>query len=235
MRVLVGTSGYAYKEWKGPFYPADLPDERMLEYYGRHLRAVEINNTFYRMPSSQVVEHWAESVPQGFAFSIKASRRITHMGRLKNVADSVSYLFDKTALLGDKLGCVLFQLPPFLEQDLPRLNGFLDLLPDGPRVALEFRHGSWFDEPVYEALRARNVALCLGDEALKHGSPVPFVPTADWGYLRLRELEYDVATLRRWARRVADQAWDRAFVFFKHEDAGAGPKLAARFIELLDS
>ena len=233
MQVFVGTSGYAYKEWKGPFYPADLASDRMLEYYGERFRTVEINNTFYRMPSSKVVENWGETVPEGFAFAIKASRRITHMGRLKNVADSVKYLFDRTELLGDKLGCVLFQLPPFLKQDLERLKTFLELLPDGPRVAMEFRHGSWFDEPVYEALRVRNVSICLGDAALKDGTPVPFVSTADWGYLRLRQVEYDDDTLRLWAGRLADSSWERTFAFFKHEDEGAGPRLAARFIELL--
>ena len=232
MKPWIGTSGYSYKEWKGPFYPEDLSADRMLHYYGERFRSVEINNTFYRMPSSKVLAGWAEQVPEGFCFVLKASRRITHHGRLKDVGDSVDYLFEKAASLGDKLGPVLFQLPPFLRHDLDRLKSFLELLPEGRRVAMEFRHRSWFDEPVYEVLRSRDVALCVGDGELKGEGEVPFVSTASWGYLRLRHTGYDGDSLADWAARIQGQEWSDAFVFFKHEDEGAGPNLAARFMEL---
>ena len=233
MKLLVGTSGYSYKEWKGPFYPEDLPNDRMLAYYGERFRTVEINNTFYRMPSAGVLEKWGSQVPGAFSFVLKASRRITHLGRLNNVEDSVGYLFDKAAALGEKLGPILFQLPPYMRCDVPRLESFLALLPAGRRVALEFRHPSWWDDGVYEALRSRNVALCTSDGELKED--VPFVSTADWGYLRLRGVEYSDEALATWAQRIRDQPWTEAYVFFKHEEAGTGPALAGRFDEIFGS
>jgi uncharacterized protein YecE (DUF72 family) len=230
MNILVGTSGYSYKEWKGSFYPADLPEKQMLRYYGKRFRTVEINNTFYRMPSETVLKKWAEEVPAGFAFVLKASQRITHQHRLKDADDSVAYLLKVAGTLQDRLGALLFQLPPFLHKDLPRLRGFLALLPPERRVAFEFRHPSWFDDEVYGALRAHDAALCIAeaDDELE----VPFVATAKWGYLRLRRPDYGDRELRDWAKRVQDQEWEDAFVFFKHEDEGKGPQLAARFIEI---
>jgi uncharacterized protein YecE (DUF72 family) len=230
MNVFVGTSGYSFKEWKGSFYPEDLPDKQMLHYYAERFRTVEINNTFYRMPSESVLKNWAGEVSAGFAFVLKAPQRITHKQRLKESADSVAYLFKVAAALEDRLGPVLFQLPPFLRKDLPRLGDFLKILPAGRRVAFEFRHASWFDDEVYDALRGHGAALCIAEA--EDDLEVPFVATAPWGYIRLRRPDYGDRELTAWDRRIREQNWQDVFVFFKHEDAGAGPKLAARFVEL---
>ena len=230
MQVLAGTSGYAYKEWKGSFYPEDLANDDMLRFYGEQFRTVEINNTFYRMPSEKVLVQWGERVPDGFRFVLKASRRITHMQRLKNVEDPLSYVVNNASLLGAKLGAMLFQLPPNMKRDMERLTAFLDLLPEGWPAAFEFRHQSWFDEDVYEALRSRGIALCVANT---DDGETPFVVTGKTGYVRLRREAYDDDALHEWATRITSQPWEQAFVFFKHEDAGAGPALARRFEELL--
>ncbi|HEY6554929.1 MAG TPA: DUF72 domain-containing protein [Vicinamibacteria bacterium] len=235
MQVLVGTSGYSYKEWKGTFYPEDLKAAGMLHYYAERLGTVEINNTFYRMPTDSVLAHWAEQVPEGFTFVLKGSQRITHMKRLKDVADPVDYFFRTAATLGAKLGPVFFQLPPNFKKDVPRLRDFLALLPPDRAVAFEFRHESWFDEEVYAALREKGAALCAADTDESGDEGAPIVATASWGYLRLRRAEYDDAALRAWIDRVHAQPWERAFVFFKHEDAGKGPAMAARFVAALDT
>ncbi|MEK6609678.1 MAG: DUF72 domain-containing protein [Gemmatimonadota bacterium] len=227
MRILTGTSGYSYKEWKGHFYPSDLKADEMLRFYGERLKAVEINNTFYRMPREKVLLDWAAQVPDGFTFVLKASRRITHIKRLKEVGEEVRYLLQTANVLGRKLGPTLFQLPPNLKKDLPRLTDFLALIPKTWRAAMEFRHESWFDDETFAALRANDVALVYSDEA-EEKEP-SFVSTASWGYLRLRRGNYD---LGEWARRVKAQPWSDAFVFFKHEEAGAGPKMAAEFAAL---
>jgi uncharacterized protein YecE (DUF72 family) len=230
MRLSVGTSGYSYKEWKGNFYPKDIPDKAMLHYYAERFDTVEINNTFYRMPSENALLHWLEDVPEGFSFVLKAPRRITHEKRLKEVADEVAYLLKTVSCLREKLGPLLFQLPPFLKKDLTRLQDFLQLIPEELRVALEFRHSSWFDEEVYAALRSSKAALCVADTDDEGASPL--VHTATWGYLRLRRQDYGEEDLRAWAKRIQKEHWEQAFVFFKHEDEGKGPKLAARFLEL---
>ncbi len=228
MRVRTGTSGYSYKEWKGHFYPADLKADAMLRFYGERLKAVEINNTFYRMPKAGMLEAWAAQVPEDFTFVLKASRRITHIKRLKEVSEDVAYLLETAQTLGPRLGPVLFQLPPYLKKDLARLRDFLALLPAGTRAALEFRDASWFDEETFAALREHDVALVYSDE--DEAKEPPFVSTAVWGYLRLRRPSYD---LNAWAARITAQPWSDAFVFFKHEDAGAGPKMAAEFATLV--
>ncbi|MBC8645590.1 MAG: DUF72 domain-containing protein [Thermoanaerobaculia bacterium] len=223
MRLLVGTSGYSYKEWKGSFYPEDLPASAMLEHYARRLPAVEINNTFYRMPRAEMLASWAEQVPDGFRFALKASQRITHQKRLKDAGDSVDFFLRVASTLGDRLGPTLFQLPPNFPKDLPRFRDFLTSLPVGCRAAFEFRHDSWFDDEVFAALRERNLALCIAeDEKLA----TPLVATTDWGYLRLRRQDYAEEDLRRWAAQVAMQPWAEAYVFFKHEEEGKGPMLA---------
>lgn len=231
MELHVGTSGFSYKEWKGPFYPEDLPAGEMLRFYGERLNGVEINNTFYRMPKASVLEEWASQVPDAFRFSIKASQKITHHKRLKEAGDETEYLVRTVATLGAKLGCLLFQLPPNLKVDVARLEAFLALLPHDVPVAFEFRHPTWHDEAVFEALRGHGAALCCADTEDDEGD-APLVATAGWGYLRLRRPTYERADLERWAARVADQPWERAFVFFKHEDEGAGPKMAAAFREV---
>lgn len=230
MSLYVGTSGYAYKPWKGPFYPPDLPDAGMLRYYGERFGAVEINNSFYRMPKPAVLEGWAAEVPPEFRFVLKASQRITHFQRLKEVGDSVAYLLKVAGALGDRLGALLFQLPPHLKKDVARLRDFLALLPPATRAALEFRHASWFDEEVFGLMRDHQAALCIAEA--EDELEVPFVSTADWGYLRLRLPDYGDAELAAWADRVRGQGWNDAFVFFKHEDEAKGPMLATRFLQL---
>ncbi len=230
MEIRTGTSGFSYKAWKGSFYPEDLPDKKMLDFYGGELPAVEINNTFYRLPKASVLEGWAAKVPEGFRFSIKASRRITHFKRLKQPVDETAYLVETVGTLGARLGALLFQLPPNFKQDTPRLDDFLALLPEGTPAAFEFRHPSWFDDATYEALAQRNCALCLADTGSDDDSPR--VATADWGYLRLRREEYPAKELADWHRWTSRQSWSQALVFFKHEDAGAGPKLARAFLAL---
>ncbi len=230
MKLHVGTSGYSYKEWKGTFYPEDLPAKEMLSYYSRRLPAVEINNTFYRLPQASMVENWKEQVPDEFRFSIKATQRITHIKRLKNAAEETKYLLETAGLLEQRLGVVLFQLPPNSKKDAERLKDFLALLPSDKRAAFEFRHESWFDDETLDLLRAKDCALVVSDTDEKPLSEI--ISTANWGYLRLRRTSYNKNDLVDWMKRVRDQKWKDAFVFFKHEDEGVGPKLAARFLEL---
>ena len=229
MRLYVGTSGFSYKEWKGSFYPEDLPAAGMLRYYAERLNAVEINNTFYRMPKPELLAEWSRQVPPEFVFVLKASQRITHHKRLKEAGDSVAYFFETAATLGDRLGPTLFQLPPNLKKDVPRLEAFLAILPPQARAAFEFRHASWFDDEVYRALSSRGAALCLAeDEELA----TPTVSTAGWGYARLRRQDYGREDLALRAATYRAQPWSELYCFFKHEDAGSGPRLAAEFREL---
>jgi uncharacterized protein YecE (DUF72 family) len=230
MNLYVGTSGYAYKEWKGSFYPEDLPDKQMLKYYSERFRSVEINNTFYRMPKETMLEAWAAEVPAEFKFVIKAPQQITHIKRLKDVNDSVSYLLKVISVLKDRLGPLLFQLPPHLKKDAARLRDFLALLPAEHRAAFEFRHQSWFDDEVFGLLREHKAALCVAEA--EEGVDTPFVSTADWGYLRLRRPDYGDPELKAWIDRVRQPGWSEAFIFFKHEDEGKGPQMAKRFLEL---
>jgi len=237
MDAHVGTSGYSFKEWKGNFYPENLAASRMLAYYAERFDTVEINNTFYRMPSEKAVEGWRDAVPDHFRFVLKASRRITHLKRLGDVGEETAYLFEKAALLGEKLGPLLFQLPPFARKDLDRLRAFLDLVPDGRRVALEFRNDTWRDDEVHRVLRDHGAALCITDDGKEDGPSIEeaIVATADFGYLRLRDDRYDDDALERCAEAIRAQSWSELFVFFKHEDEGRGPELAARFRELFDA
>ena len=230
MQLSVGTSGSSFKEWKGVFYPKDMSTDGMLRFYGEHFNTVEINNTFFRMPKPPVLEAWAEDVPENFKFVLKASRGITHMKRLKNAEDSVAYLLNVAEVLKDRLGPLLFQLPPNMKKDLPRLREFLALLPRDRHAAFEFRHQSWFDDEVFDALREHQAALCIAEA--EDDLDIPFVATAHWGYLRLRMPDYTDAQLRTWHTRVKEQDWRETFVFFKHEDEAKGPKLAKRFMEL---
>ena len=230
MRLFVGTSGYSYKPWKGKFYPEDLPQSEWLSYYAQRFSTVEINNTFYRVPKQEVLEGWRRHVPETFRFGVKATRRITHIKRLKNVEEETAFFLRAASALQQRLGVVLFQLPPNLKKDLDRLRTFLDLLPDSGRYALEFREPSWFDEQVFTELRSRKCALCASDtDELPLGA---IVSTAPFGYLRLRRTEYDDGALQDWGARIRSQIWDQAWVFFKHEDEGLGPKFALRLLEL---
>lgn len=232
MRLLVGSSGYAFKEWKGPFYPEDLKDEGFLGHYAGRLPTVEINNTFYRLPKESVLREWASQVPDGFLFTLKASQRITHYARLKaEAADPLGYLLKNVEVMGEKLGVILFQLPPNLQKDLPRLQAFLDLLPRGRRYAFEFRHPTWFGDDVVEELRAHDVAMVVIEQA---DFSSPMIPTANWGYLRLHRFDYDARLLDLWMRRIRDEPWKEAFVFFKHDvHPGSGPAAIEAFRQLL--
>lgn len=229
MRILVGTSGWSYKQWKGTFYPADLPADGMLRHYATRLPTVEINNSFYRIPKEKVLLEWADQVPAEFRFVLKASRRITHINRLTDEDGSLGYFLRTANVLGEKLGPTLFQCPPSLRKDMGRLTDFLALVPRTWRAALEFRHASWFTDEVYEALRAHDVALVAVDE--DEGAGAPLVPTASWGYLRLRRTIYDPSKLAAWAERIRRQPWHEAFAFLKHEEEGgdaaaSGPESA---------
>ena len=215
--LFAGASGYAFKEWKGSFYPEDLKADAMLAWYSARLPTVEINNTFYRMPRTAMLENWAATTPETFRFAVKASRRITHIARLKaeSAAEPLAYFYRALAALGDKRGPTLFQLPPNLKKDLPRLEAFLRLLPQDHRAAFEFREPSWFADDVYEALRAAGAALCLSERS--DDAPPPLVETAPWGYVRLRLERYGDDDLRRWAAQLRATSWHTVHVYFMHE------------------
>ena len=215
--MLAGASGYSFKEWKGSFYPEKMKPEEMLPFYSQRLPTVEINNTFYQMPKVAVLENWARTTPESFKFAIKASRRITHMSRLKaeSAADSVGFLYRNLAALGAKRGPVLYQLPPFLKKDLPRLTEFLGLLPEGHRAAFEFRNDTWFSDDVYDALKNAGAALCLSER--EDNAAPPMVETAPWGYVRLRLEIYSEEDLQRWAARLAATGWGETYAYFMHE------------------
>ena len=230
MNLYTGTSGFSYKEWKGNFYPENLPDKEMLSYYATQLKAVEINNTFYRMPKENVLQSWAEQVKPGFKFSIKASRKITHFKRLKDTEEECEFLFNNVKVLQNYLCCILFQLPPNLKKDSDRLKNFLKLVPDNVPAAFEFRHDSWMDDETFDLLRLKNSSLVITetDEAPK----ADFIKTADWVYLRLRRTQYDNSELEQRMKKIKDSGWENVYVFFKHEDEGTGPALAKQFIAL---
>jgi uncharacterized protein YecE (DUF72 family) len=215
-KLLAGASGYSFKEWCGAFYPPRMKGEEMLAFYSARLPTVEINNTFYRMPQAKVLEHWKATVPAGFRFAIKASRRITHISRLKeSAADSVQYLYKMLEALGEKRGPVLFQLPPLLKKDTPRLEAFLAMLPKHHRAAFEFRNPSWFEDDVYAALKSAGASLCFSER--EDGEPPALVETAPWGYVRLRLENYTEADLERWAERIAKTGWRETYAYFMHE------------------
>jgi uncharacterized protein YecE (DUF72 family) len=229
MKLHAGTSGFAFKEWKGSFYPGDLKDDGMLGFYSSKFPTVEINNTFYRLPKEGVLQSWAAQVPEPFTFAIKASQRITHYARLKPESSSaVEFLLKNTASLASRLGPILFQLPPNLKKDIDRLRAFIDTLPSDRRYTIEFRHESWFEDDVLDALRARDIPMCITEQP---DFVSPFVSTASWGYTRLHRLDYDDAMLAEWAKKISAQSWSEAFVFFKHDEGiGSGPPAVGAFI-----
>lgn len=235
MKLHVGTSGYGYKEWKGIFYPEKISPKEMLRFYGERLDAVEINYTFYHMPTERVLAPWATQVPDGFAFALKAPQVITHLKQLRNVEEETDYFFRTVAVLGGKLGPLLFQFPKSFHanRNLSALEEFLPLIPAGVSCAFDFRSPTWLDAGVPDLLRARGFSLCLEDT---DEAPVDeIVGTAPWGYLRLRRSDYADADLVRWLERIRAQRWERAFVFFKHEEQATGPGLALRFRELAET
>jgi uncharacterized protein YecE (DUF72 family) len=230
MAVIVGTSGYSYKEWKGTFYPSDLPAAKMLPFYAQHFGSVEINNTFYRMPEAKTIEKWSSEVPDGFRFVLKAPQRITHQKKLAGAEDDVRYFLEVASVLGPKLGPLLFQLPPYFRKETQKLSDFLSLIPHGWRVALEVRNDTWLDDETYALLRKHDVPLCLSDTDEVADPDSLMIRTASWGYLRLRRTDYSDAQLAAWAKRIEAQSWSDTFVFFKHEDEGKGPAFAKRFL-----
>lgn len=230
--IYVGTSGYNYPEWRTTFYPEQFPAKDMFAYYAERFRTVEINATFYRMPTPRTTTAWLEQAPPGFKYALKAPRQITHIKRLKDCADSVRFFCDSARVLGAHLGPLLFQLPPNLKADPQRLSAFLDHLPADLASAFEFRHESWLAPDVYALLRERRVALCIADFGDK---TTPLEATARHGYLRLRDEGYTPADLERWAVDLTSRltSWDDVYVFFKHEEAGKGPEFARAFVDIL--
>jgi uncharacterized protein YecE (DUF72 family) len=224
-RLSVGTSGFSYKEWLGKFYPEKLPADRMLAFYASHFGTVEINNTFYRMPAEAMLARWAAEAPAGFEFTLKAPRRITHDKRLREAEGDVAEFCRRASTLGERLGVLLFQTPPFLKKDLARLSDFLALLPQTTRAAFEFRNDSWQSDDVYALLRERGAMLCVTDT---DEGDTPFIVTAGRGYLRLRRTHYEDAELAAWAQRIAAQPLERAYVYFMHEDEALGTRFAQR-------
>ncbi len=234
MKIYVGTSGYAYKEWKGRFYPEKIPPQEMLHFYSGRLNTVEINNTFYRMPKESVLMSWSEQVPRDFVFALKAPQVITHLKRLRDVADETEHLFKMLSVLDKKLGPVLFQFPKSFRADLPALQDFLALIPDCGTCAFEFRNPSWLNDEILGLLRENGSSLCIADTDEIPADEI--IHTAPWGYLRLRRTDYTDRNLSEWLERILTQKWKKAFVYFKHEDEARGPargpEMATRFLEL---
>lgn len=234
MRAHVGTSGYNYPEWRGTFYPEGFSAKKMFGYYSERFRTVEINYTFYRMPTEKLITGWAEQAPAGFQYTLKAPKRITHERRLKDCDKETQMFTDVARGLGGGLATLLFQLPPTMKCELARLEAFLATLPKDMKTAFEFRHDSWLNDEVYQRLHDAGAALCIADFGDK---TTPLQTTARHGYLRLRDEGYQVDDLARWADTLVAQSahWDDAFVYFKHEGEGKGPEFAAAFVELLNA
>ncbi|NIM02242.1 MAG: DUF72 domain-containing protein [Acidobacteria bacterium] len=230
MRARIGTSGFSYKEWKGPFYPGQIKNDRMLAYYGEHFDTVEINNTFHRMPRVELLETWAAQVPEDFSFVLKSPRRISHKKGFDGVGEPLETFANNSATLGQRLGPALFQFPPWLKKDFDVLGRLTEFIPDGFRCALEFRHESWFDEETREFLSDRGLALVVSDQKL---AEPPVARTAPFGYVRFRRDAYSDDEMSAWAGKLTQTGWDELYVFFKHEDEGAAPKMAMRFREVL--
>ena len=234
MKLWIGTSGFQYAEWKGTFYPEKLPASKMLAFYAERLATTEINYSFRRIPSPKAIDGWRDGTPESFRFSLKAPQKITHFAKLRDCRDTLDYFQQVIGGLSDKFGAVLFQLPPSLKKDAPLLGEFLPQLPPGMRAAFEFRHPSWFADEVFEQLKKHSAALCLAES---EDLTTPSMPTADFGYLRLRRPDYVDADIARWAAWIREQEsrWRDVFVYFKHEECGMGPKFAQQLIGRLQA
>jgi uncharacterized protein YecE (DUF72 family) len=233
MKSWIGTSGFQYTEWKGTFYPETLPASKMLPFYAERFSTTEINYTFRRIPSGKTIESWFNATPARFKFSLKAPQKVTHFAKLRDCADTLRHFYQVILDLESKLGPVLFQLPPAFKKDAPLLASFLNDIPSGSQAAFEFRHASWFDDEVFALLKDKNMALCIADSE-KLSAPV--VATADYGYLRLRRADYQAVDIARWAEEIKrkENIWSDAFVYFKHEESGTGPKLAGQLAEIIE-
>ena len=230
MKVHVGTSGYSYKEWKGKFYPERISPKEMLRFYSGRLGTVEINNTFYRMPTESILASWARQVPDDFVFALKAPQTITHLKRLKDVNGETGYLFRRLKVLGSKLGPVLFQFPGSFRADRKALEYFLTLIPGNVSCAFEFRSATWLDAGILDLLQGRGCSLCTVDSDENPAKGI--ILTAPWGYLRLRRSAYTEADLSQWMDRILSQQWRQAFVYFKHEEGAVGPEMAMQFSKM---
>jgi uncharacterized protein YecE (DUF72 family) len=231
MKIAIGTSGFQYPEWRGKFYPETLSTAKMLAFYAERFCTTESNYSFRRIPSEKTIENWSRGTPPGFRFSLKAPQRITHFAKLRDCAETVEFFWSVVRGLDEKLGAILFQLPPSLEKDVPLLAAFLEELPAGMRAAFEFRHESWFDDEVFATLHQKGAALCTAESS---DLATPRVATAPFGYLRLRREDYATSDLTDWARWVREQKWKAAFLYFKHEELAVGPKFAIEMRSLLD-
>jgi uncharacterized protein YecE (DUF72 family) len=233
MNLWIGTSGFQYSEWKGNFYPEDLPSNKMLPFYAERFSTTEINYTFHRIPAPKTIDNWKALTPNNFRFSLKAPQKITHWSKLRDCADTLEFFCKVISGLNERLGPVLFQLPPNFKKDADVLSSFLRELPE-MRAAFEFRHASWFDDEIFEMLKKQNIALCIADTVKL---VTPEIATADYGYLRLRREDYQKSDVELWANfvRERENEWRDAFVYFKHEESGIGPKLARQMIEMMRS
>ena len=227
-QLFIGTSGFDYREWKPSFYPADLPRKQFLQYYATRFRSVELNNTFYQMPNAAKIASWSAATPEHFRFALKAPRRITHSERLKIPSEALSYFVQTASGLKQRLGALLFQLPPFFKCDNERLSSFLAALPSDIRAAFEFRHESWFTDDTYKILEGKAAALCIHDADEK---TTPIRLTSRFTYIRLRRSQYPPELRREWQQRI--QSWTGqgidVFAFIKHEDNPEAPLVALQF------
>jgi uncharacterized protein YecE (DUF72 family) len=232
-RIWFGTSGFSYKEWRPSFYPEDISEKQFLGYYATKLNSVEIDYTFYRMPSVKTIDGWKNATPADFRFALKASQQITHRERLKIPSEALSYLLGVVPGLESRLGLILYQLPPFFRCDPQKLDLFVSTLPRGIHAAFEFRHESWFNPEVYRILRDHEIALCIHD-ADDHTTPLEL--TAPFTYVRLRRSHYEPVQRREWIDRLG--SWSASnvetFAFIKHEDNPDAPLIALQFVRELD-
>jgi uncharacterized protein YecE (DUF72 family) len=238
MAILVGTSGFDYSDWRGPFYPRFIRSSERLAFYAQHFETVELNVTFYRMPAARAFRGWRDAVPDGFVFAVKASRYLTHIKRLQDPQSSVDYLMERASILGDRLGPILLQLPPTLEIDLERLDRTLEAFGEKTRVAVEPRHESWFVPGLCELLRAHDAAFVLAD---RRSLPItPLWRPASWTYLRMHEGRaaprpcYGRTALRSWIGRLAELGAADGYVFFNNDGRACAVRDAATFRQSLD-
>jgi uncharacterized protein YecE (DUF72 family) len=238
--IYIGTSGWQYRSWRGVLYPRSVPQSRWLEHYAAHFQTVEVNNTFYRLPEASVFADWRAETPSDFQFALKVSQFLTHRKRLREPVEAVQRFLEHASPLESKLGPLLLQLPPNLKAEPARLQETLECFPRHVRVAVEFRHPSWFTDEVRALLERRNVALCLADRRSRLQSPL--WRTADWGYLRMHEGRatprpgYGRAALEGWARRLGD-AWDDrsdVYVFFNNDPLGCAVRNARTFARAVE-